>query len=66
MRINKSDTFIKNYGHKKTPDHFKRSREKDTEAGVYKSEAFMPAEVNKSDTFILLRCAIRMQSTNLF
>ena len=26
---------------------------KDTEAGVYKSGVFMPAEVNKSDTFIL-------------
>ena len=24
---------------------------KDTEAGVYKSEAFMPAEVNKSGNF---------------
>ena len=27
---------------------------KNTEAGVYKSEAFMPAGVNKSDTSLLL------------
>ena len=30
---------------------------KNTEAGVYKSEAFMPAGVNKYDPFILLYCA---------
>ena len=38
----------------KTPDYVKRVGSEDTEADVYKSGVFMPAEVNKSDTFIFL------------